>query len=912
MARFFYILLVMAILNEASKKELLKTSEDSGFCVRNRYLTRNRAQIKNSGLRFDMDYEVDSTSIQKIPGGISFLVKSIFEDVPFLKGSIVLLTSGSLHVNFDEIHPLFPRFRSPYDDILNSESLHEVPDDSVKVKPNQVIWTYGKQKYELNFSPITIQGYYDETLTLKVNSHSMMNFDRYRSRDADLKPASQVKDTSSPIKILDSAGVYLEKGGELAYFDDLWSETFIDFVDNKKRGPSSVAMDFAFVDATDVYGLPEHADHISLKDTVDDEPYRIYNIDYTEHAVDTRQSLYGNIPFMLSRSSKKIAGGVFWFNPSETYVDISTSNKEKLTHWISESGVIDFFLIVSETPMNVVETYTMLTGPPQLPPQFALGYHQCRWNYISQEDLLDVSSGFETNNLPMDVIWLDIEYTPERQYFMWDHNTFPDPIGMQNTLDTQNRKLVTIIDPHIKRSDKYSVHCEAEDLDLYVKNEDGEDFVGLCWPGRSSWLDFTKKDAQEYWAEHYSLERFPGSTNNTYIWNDMNEPSVFTGPEGTMPKTSLHGDVEHRDVHNLYGLLMMMSTHRGLLERSGNTERPFVLTRSFFAGVQKYGAIWTGDNTAKWEYLEYSIPMCLSVALGGVSMCGADIGGFFGDPEPELLVRWYQLAAFLPFFRGHSSIESKRREPWLSGEPYLSQIRQSLRLRYAMLPYWYTLFFQYHRNGTPVIRPMFLEFPMDKKTAKIDNQFLLGPSIMVAAVIQAGQEKVEIYLPEGKWYDYHTYSQVDYGEIYYEVQENWVPAFLRGGHIVPRQDRERNSSVLKYLDPFTLIVALDENEEAAGNLYIDDTKTHNYQSGEFLYAEMKFKDQKLKYEVANAMELENQIEKIVIVGMQKTPQHVLIENKHGATAAEFSMKENAVVIKLSEVQVNEHWVLTIN
>jgi alpha 1,3-glucosidase len=308
---------------------------------------------------------------------------------------------------------------------------------------------------------------------------------------------------------------------------------------------------------------------------------------------------------------------------------------------------------------------------------------------------------------------------------------------MQETLAADDRKLVTIIDPHIKRSDTYSVHRDAIEQNLYVKNENGDDYEGICWPGSSSWLDFSRKEVQEYWANHYSFEKFPGSTPNTYIWNDMNEPSVFTGPEGTMPKGNQHGTAEHRDLHNLYGMLMMKSTYNGLLSRSNNTERPFVLTRSFFAGTQKYGAIWTGDNTARWEYLEYSIPMCLSIALGGVSMCGADVGGFFGDPEPELLVRWYQLAAFIPFYRGHSNIETKRREPWLFGEPYTSQIRESMRMRYAMLPYIYTLFSQYHRTGAPVIRPLFLEFPLDNKAAKIDKQFLLGSGLMIAAITQS-------------------------------------------------------------------------------------------------------------------------------------------------------------------------------
>jgi alpha 1,3-glucosidase len=880
--------------------------------VRNRHLARNSSQKKNSGLRFDIGYQILPDSVQRIPGGICCQLSSVFEATPFLQAELTMLTSGTLHTYITEINPLYPRYRAPHNDILNPDAMHTITDESVKIADSNVVIEFDKYKYEISYSPLTIEGFYDGNSTIKINKNSLMNFDRYRPRNTDLKPENQEKSVNQPIQILDSAGAYIEKDGELTYFDGLWTETFRDFVDNKKRGPSSVAMDFSFVDATDVYGLPEHADNLSLKDTYADEPYRIYNIDHTEHGVNVKNSLYGNIPFMLSRANKKQSAGVFWLNPSETYVDIDTLSDSKFTHWISESGVIEFFTFLGENPLNIVSKYTLLTGPPQLPPLFALGYHQCRWNYMSQEDLLDVASGFVKHDLPMDVIWLDIEYTPERQYFLWNHETFPNPLEMQDSLTNDGRKLVTIIDPHIKRSETYSVHRDAVEKDLYVKNENGTDYEGLCWPGHSSWLDFSRKEVQDYWAAHYTYEKFPGSTSNTFIWNDMNEPSVFQGPEGTMPKGNLHGDYEHRDLHNLYGMLMMKSTYNGLLQRSNNVDRPFVLTRSFFAGTQKYGAIWTGDNTARWEYLEYSVPMCLSVALGGVSMCGADVGGFFGNPEPELLVRWYQLAAFMPFYRGHSSIESNRREPWLFGEPYTTKIREAIRMRYALLPYIYTLFSEYQKTGEPVIRPLFLQFPTDSKAAKIDQQFLLGSAIMVAAITQAAQEKVNVYLPEGKWYDYHTFAQVESGEFHYEAQENWVPSFIKGGNIISRQDRVRNNSGLKMEDPYTFIVALDEKQEAVGSLYVDDTKTHNYQQGEFLKAELKLKEQKLKYEVKNNMALGNKIESVVVVGIDKTPERVLIENANGVSEAEFVRKDNTLIVKLTQVQINEDWELTIN
>lgn len=295
----------------AEVKSNFKNSEDSGFCVRNRYLARNTVDSKTSGLRFDIGYEVKQDSLVRVPGGIAFQLKSIHEETPFLNGEVVMLNSGILHVFFDEIEPIHTRYRAPHDDILNRAFMVNINDDEIKIENSRVIFQLDKFRYEISFSPFKIAGFLDDLLTLKVNDQGLFNFDRYRLRGIDLRPLNQTTDQSNPIKVLDSAGLYKEEDGELVQFDGLWTETFRTFTDNKKRGPSSVALDFSFQDASDVYGLPEHADRLSLKDTVNEEPYRLYNIDHPEHQVDIRQGLYGNIPFMLSRSSQKISGGVF-------------------------------------------------------------------------------------------------------------------------------------------------------------------------------------------------------------------------------------------------------------------------------------------------------------------------------------------------------------------------------------------------------------------------------------------------------------------------------------------------------------------------------------------------------------------------------------------------------------------------
>lgn len=226
------------------------------------------------------------------------------------------------------------------------------------------------------------------------------------------------------------------------------------------------------------------------------------------------------------------------------------------THWMSEAGVLDVFVFLGPTSKDVLRQYTALTGTAMLPQLFSLGYHQCRWNYINQKDVLEVDSQFDAHDMPYDVIWLDIEYTDDRKYFTWEPNKFPDPIEMEKALDHKGRQLVTIIDPHIKRSDNYRVCREAKDDNLFVKQPSGADYEAWCWPGQSSWVDFFKPEARSWWKDQFKFDKFIGTRENVHIWNDMNEPSIFNGPEITMQKEMIHhGNWEHRVLHNLYSLI---------------------------------------------------------------------------------------------------------------------------------------------------------------------------------------------------------------------------------------------------------------------------------------------------------------------------------------------------------------------
>ncbi|KAI5704843.1 hypothetical protein M8J75_009352 [Diaphorina citri] len=521
----------------------------------------------------------------------------------------------------------------------------------------------------------------------------------------------------------------------------------------------------------------------------------------------------------------------------------------------------------------------------------------------------------------MDVMWLDIEYTDQKKYFTWDPTKFPTPTSMVSNLTSLGRKLVVIIDPHIKRDNGYFLHDDATEKGYYVKNKDGNDFEGWCWPGSSSYLDFMNPAVRDYLADRYALEKFPGSSLDVHIWNDMNEPSVFNGPEVTMPKDCKHyGDVEHRELHNIYGFTNVMATFEGLLKRSNYQQRPFILTRSGFAGSQRFGAIWTGDNMAEWSHLKISLPMCLSLAVSGWSFCGADVGGFFKNPDAELFTRWYQTGAFLPFFRGHAHIDTRRREPWLYGDATTSLVRDALRARYALLPYWYTLFHTQEISGAPVIRPLWYEFPQDKETFAMENQYLIGDSILVRPVTDPGATQVSVYFPRADevWFDRDTYEAfTQTGSVTIAVSLSKIPTYQRGGTIIPLRERVRRASSLTLQDPVTLIVALNVNGTARGNLYLDDGQSYDYRKGNYVAVQFKYENGVLssKFTSKARYPTESWLERVVILGVpHNTFSKALVSSPsigQAVTEVNYNSGTKALTVRKPEVNLGEEWTISI-
>ncbi|KAF9921442.1 hypothetical protein FBU30_008498 [Linnemannia zychae] len=864
----------------AVKREDFKTCSQSGFCARNRAY----ADIAKENPHWTSPYQLNPSSLRLQNGILTGDLISIKEDQqpsakPALAFELHLLDTDAARIRINERSPIHPRYDGVQDTVLvkpygfaTDDTYHKLGKDTDGVLSIQY-GAHNQNTVRISSAPFKIEFLVNGVPTVLLNDEGLLRFERLRNKEEPkVEEEKQEKTNESDPLVEQKPGgdvidIVIEKSElEKKLEVDMWDERFKEFTDSKPRGPESFGMDITFSGINHVYGIPEHATSLSLKATRGpeapySEPYRLYNLDVFEYEVDNPMALYGSVPFMLGHSKNSTAA-VFWMNAAETWIDVEKGPEDKnsgllswitskkathpattKTHWMSESGVLDLFVFLGPTHRDIFYQYSSLVGTTALPQTFSIAYHQCRWNYNNQMDVADVDAGFDKHDIPYDVLWLDIEHTNGKRYFTWDESKFPNPVEMQQALSNKGRKMVTIIDPHIKMDSNYHVSKEGAELDVFIKNKDGSsNFDGWCWPGSSQWIDFYNPKARDWWASQFSYDKYIGSTKSLFTWNDMNEPSVFNGPEITIPKDVIHyGNVEHRNVHNLYGTMFHSSTAQGLTTRNETNQRPFVLSRAFFAGTQRYGAIWTGDNAASWEHLEIATPMLLTIGLAGIPFSGADVGGFFGNPDAELISRWYQAGIYYPFFRAHAHIDSKRREPWLFGEPYTTQIREAVRTRYAMLPFWYTLFQEASVEGTPIIRPMFMEFPEDETVFGMDDQYMIGNAILVKPVVKSGVTRTSVYFAgKEKWFDIKDYS-VEQGPGIKEVDSpaNKIPVYQRAGTIVPRRERPRRSSKAMENDPFTLVVALDSNGEALGRLYLDDGESFNYENGDFILRELK-------------------------------------------------------------------------
>lgn len=570
--------------------------------------------------------------------------------------------------------------------------------------------------------------------------------------------------------------------------------------------------------------------------------------------------IYKSIPYFIT-FRKGIAAGIFLDNTWRTSFDFNKEYRDAYSFG-SENGPLDYYILYGPEPKSVVENWAWLTGKTPLPPLWSLGYQQSRYSYYPETEVRRIANELRTRQIPADVLWLDIDYQLKNRPFTVDPETFPHFQQMVQDLKAQHFKTVVITDLHIADLPNagYKPYDEGKAGDHFVKNPDGSTYVGVVWPGKAVFPDFTQKSSRDWWGTLYSDFVKQGVAG---FWNDMNEPAIFQVASKTMPDDTVHRIEEpgfvtrtapHLEIHNIFGMQNSRGTYEGLLKLAPDT-RPFVMTRASFAGGHRYAVTWTGDNSANWNHLRQTTPQLLNLGLSGFAMAGADVGGFAGSPQAELLTRWLQIAAFQPIDRDHTAKGTNPQEPWENGTPEDLNIRRRyIEERYRLLPYLYTTTEEMSRTGLPIMRPLFLEFPQEAGSGQgidstIDNEFLLGPDLLIAhSPFPDEMDNFFVSLPPVGWYDYWTGARVE-GSTPHKAIDNseappgvheqrnldTLPVFVRSGAIIPEQPLVQSTDE-KPQGPLTLRVypPIGFNKDCNGSLYLDDGVSFAFKKGDYL------------------------------------------------------------------------------
>jgi alpha-glucosidase len=601
--------------------------------------------------------------------------------------------------------------------------------------------------------------------------------------------------------------------------------------------------------------MPETEHYFGLGDKVGsldrrNQCFSLWNTDYFRFQ-ESDDPIYKSIPFFLTLNEGRSVG-VLLDSTWRSNFDFGQVVRDVYSFG-AEGGSPDYYLIYGPEPKKVVETYAWLTGTQPLPPLWAFGYQQSRYSYETEARVREIANHLRADKIPSDVIYLDIDYQQNYRPFTVDPQSFPHFEQMIADLRQQEFHVVVITDLHIadRPSSGYLPYDSGISGNHFVRNADGSVYVGEVWPGPSVFPDFTEKSSREWWGTLYKPFVAEGVSG---FWNDMNEPSIFKVASKTMPLTVQHRIDEpgfqsrvaaHAEIHNVYGMENSRATYEGLLKLDP-VHRPFVLTRATYAGGQRYAATWTGDNTSSWNHLRLTTPMILNLGLSGFGMTGADAGGFIGTPKPELLTKWVEIAAFQPIDRNHTNKGSGNKEPWVYGPEQESIQRRYIEERYRLLPYFYTTAEEMSRNGLPILRPLFLEFPnamLDGLPLDVSagNEFLVGSALLVAP--PPFPEQPDDYvatLPGSQWFDYWTGNVVsdklrdpatDAFRVPIRPALETLPVFVRGGSILPMQPLVQSTSE-RPNGPLTLRVY--PGADCQGVLYLDDGSSFEYRDGAFL------------------------------------------------------------------------------
>ncbi|HHD2602289.1 TPA: glycoside hydrolase family 31 protein [Clostridium perfringens] len=590
------------------------------------------------------------------------------------------------------------------------------------------------------------------------------------------------------------------------------------------------------------YGLGEKGGDLNKKGCYTEN----FNTDDPE-TDDDSITYYKTIPFYVALK-EEATYGIFFDNSFRSYFDMGKEMGDRI-FFGAIGGQIQYYFIPGENIKEVVKNYTALTGRMEMPPLWSLGYQQCRFSYFSQEEVRELVKTFEEKDIPLDVVYLDIDYMDGFRVMTFKTPNFDDAAGLIGDLKEKGIRTITIIDPGVKVDEEYDVFKRGKEGNHFTKKLDGEMFIGAVWPGDSAFPDFSNKDCREWWKSE--LKKFISEHGMDGIWNDMNEPCVFNNDHKTMLETCLHnsdnGVIEHKEFHNRYGFEMSRCSKEAQEELHPN-ERGFSMTRATYAGGQRYSSVWTGDNMSLWSQMRMSISMNANLGISGFSFVGNDVSGFGLDSSEELFIRWMEMGPFIPIFRNHSNMYTRRQEPWAFGPRAEKIAKKSIELRYELLPYIYDLYYISHKEGLPIFRPMIMEYEKDMNLLNMREQFMLGENMIVAPVLYEGERSKTLYLPKGSWFNYFTMEKLQGGKWYKlpcELDE--ILVFVKEGAIIPtynkkfRNVKERPNNIL--LKVF--------GENAKGFHYNDDGHSMEYLEGKYTYMDIKVVDGKEELKLIN-------------------------------------------------------------
>lgn len=575
--------------------------------------------------------------------------------------------------------------------------------------------------------------------------------------------------------------------------------------------------------------------------------YEMWNSDIPDPHVESHKSLYKSIPFFITLR-KETMFGLFFDSSYRSNFQMGSANDDSYSYYCDD-GYLDYYFIHGKTIYEILEGYTLLTGTFSIPPLWSLGYHQSRWSYETEDEVREIVSKLKEYDIPCSALHLDIDFMNGCRVFTYDNNKFPQFANLIQDLKSKGIHIVTIVDPGVKKDELYHIYKSGHENDFYLKTIEGDEYTNWVWPGTVVFPDFSKQDVRKWWGNNHKIYTDLGVEG---IWNDMNEPSTFHGEipedivfydEGTVSK--------HNKIHNVYGHLMAKATYEGLKDITNL--RPFVITRACYAGTQKYATAWTGDNHSIWAHLQMSIPQICNLGMSGMAFVGVDIGGFGSDCTKELLCRWVQANCFFPLFRNHSIKGSRRQEPWTFDEQTLQINRTYIQLRYHFIPYLYDLLWEHMNTGHPVIRPLFMDYTEDSNTYELNDQYLVGRSIMVAPVVMQGAVKRMVYFPDDQWIDYWTKEEIKQkGFHIVDAPIDICPIYVKKGSIIPFF-KEKNFD-LKETDTLCLEIYSGKGELMH---YQDNGTDFQYLDGQYSSYKIRLEGYTLIFDIVHNQDKKN-------------------------------------------------------